>query len=374
MSVFIIGEYGQDIEILQHYLRKLGMTNIQYITTVEEALDQLESVSKEEIDFILYDAVLTNRTKIDICRQIECLYKMSNSPIIMTVNFNEIEKLEYAFEVGLFDLIPKPMDFIHFKGRVLSALKYREAVKLREREEEHFQSELLLAKKVQKSALTPSLYERHIQYDGLYVPSDTLSGDMYCWFKIDENVTAILLYDVMGHGVAASLVSMSIRSLLKDLITKCIDPVLVITELNRQVYELFSDESEMDSFLLTAVYVLIDTKNATIQYVNASHPHGFLFDKGGETVILSSNTPILGLFPTIRVKKETLTLAQWNRIILYTDGIFTLNENRCFDSGQFYPYMNLENSHALKCFAEDYRLFDQHYNDDITIVSITIGL
>ena len=40
---------------------------------------------------------------------------------------------------------------------------------------------------------------------------------------------------------------MSIRSLLKGMITKLIDPVAVIQELNRQIYELFSDE-DMDRF------------------------------------------------------------------------------------------------------------------------------
>ena len=70
---------------------------------------------------------------------------------------------------------------------------------------------------------------------------------MYCWFKINDHLTAILLYDAMGHGIAASLVTMSIRSLLKGMITKLIDPVAVIQELNRQIYELFSDE-DMDRF------------------------------------------------------------------------------------------------------------------------------
>lgn len=102
------------------------------------------------------------------------------------------------------------------------------------------QKDLIVAKKsFKKNALSPPLNLEYIQIDGLYVTSNTLGGDMYCWFKINEHLTAILLYDAMGHGIAASLVTMSVRSLLKGMITNLIDPVTVIRELNRQIYELF---------------------------------------------------------------------------------------------------------------------------------------
>ncbi len=60
-------------------------------------------------------------------------------------------------------------------------------------------------------------------------------------------------------------------------------------------------------FLMTAIYILIDTKNGTLHYVNAAHPSGFLYGKYGETVFLPANTPILGLFPTIQINKKNDT-------------------------------------------------------------------
>lgn len=110
---------------------------------------------------------------------------------------------------------------------------------------------------------------------------------MYCWFKINDHLTAVLLYDAMGHGIAASLVTMSIRSLLKGIITKLIDPVMVIRELNRQIYELFSDE-DMDRFLMTAIYILIDTKNGTLHYVNVKPSFWFFIWKIWRNSIPSS--------------------------------------------------------------------------------------
>ena len=157
------------------------------------------------------------------------------------------------------------------------------------------------------------------------------------------------------------------------MITRLIDPVFVINELNRHIYDLFADE-DLERFLVTAIYILIDTKNNTLHYVNASHPSGILFGKYGETVMLPANSPILGLFPTIQVNKKTIKLTGWNRIILYTDGLLTINEHQTVDVNQFHPYADYNNAHALQKFAEKNKLVENFYDDDITVVSITLTL
>ena len=229
--------------------------------TVEEAMNNLSDFSKSEIDLIIVDVILTNKNSLQTFRNIELLNGWIHAPILLSTSFDKIHKIEKAFDAGIFDFIPKPFNFTHFKARVHAAFTYREETKWRKNRESNLQKDLSIAKRVQKSALTPSLHLEHIQFDGLYITSHTLGGDMYCWFKINEDLTAVMLYDVMGHGVAASLVTMSIRSLLRGMITRLVDPVFVINELNRHIYELFVDDKDLDSFLVTAIYILIDTKN-----------------------------------------------------------------------------------------------------------------
>lgn len=374
MSIVIIGSLSKEVVRLHRYFSKVGITDIQNFMTVEDALDRLSDFSKTEIDLIIFDVIFTYKNGAEICRNIEILNGAVNVPILLSTSYDKTNTIEKAFDAGIFDFIPKPFNFTHFKARVHAALKYREETKLRKYRESNLQQDLSIAKKVQKNALTPALHLEHVQFDGLHVTSHTLGGDMYCWFKINEDLTAVMLYDVMGHGVAASLVTMSIRSLLRGMITRLIDPVFVINELNRHIYELFADDKDMDSFLVTAIYILIDTKSGTLHYVNASHPSGFLFGKYAETIMLPANTPILGLFPTIQVNKRTLKIAEWSRVILYTDGLITLNHNKPVDVEQFYPYIYQENANALENFSQSHDLFENYYSDDITIVSMTITL
>lgn len=374
MSVLIIGNRkNKEFEQLRYYLLKLEIPYIEQITTVDKAIKEILPKMEDNIYAIIYDVRLTSDTVYKVYRKLKRLRKKTNIPIILSVNKNEINLFENIFEIGIFDFIEKPYKYIHVKGRVLSAIKYRKEATLRQLKDDYSQMDLNFAKNVQYNALTPSLQMEHVQYDGLYITSNTLGGDMYCWFKINDDLSAVLLYDVMGHGIASSLVSMSIHSLLKGIITRLIDPVLVVTELNRHLYELFYNEEEMDGFLITAIYVLIDTKRGIIHYVNAAHPTGYLIGESGETVNLSSNTPILGLFPKVKVVKKTITLAKWNRIILYTDGLCTLDESKFFAASKFYPYLEQDNAQFLRKFSRDYRLFSKQHKDDISVVSITIN-
>ncbi|MEK4228005.1 SpoIIE family protein phosphatase [Solibacillus sp. FSL H8-0538] len=373
MTILIIGSSHKEFLRLNNYFNTLDITGIRRFMTVEEAKDDQSSFLQTEVDLIIFDVIFTQGYDEEIYQNIQLLHRWVDAPILLSTTYDKTKTIEKAFECGIFDFIPKPFSYTHFKARIQVALKYREETKLRKHREMNWQKELAIAKKVQKNALTPPLSLKHIQVDGLYVTSNTLGGDMYSWFKINDDLTAILLFDVMGHGVAASLITMSIRSLLKGMITKLIDPVFVINDLNRHIYELFSDEN-MDRFLVTAIYILIDTKNNTLHYVNASHPSGFLFGKYGETVMLPANTPILGLFPTTQVTKKTLKLSGWSRVILYTDGLLTLNESQTIDVNQFHSYADQDNADALQIFSENNNLLENYYSDDITVVSITITL
>ena len=69
-----------------------------------------------------------------------------------------------------------------------------------------------------------------------------------------------------------------------------------------------------------------------------------------------------------------IKLTGWNRIILYTDGLLTINEHQSVDINQFHPYADYNNAHALQKFAENNKLIENLYDDDITVVSITLTL
>ena len=373
MSVVIIGEISNDLKRLQLYFKQMKMTEVHSFPSAELVIKYIPDTLKDTVELIVLDVKMNLENCEQICQKIELLTNWIDVPILLSTTYEKAETIDRVFEAGIFDFILKPFDFMHFKSRIVVALKYSKESNMRKLREVQMQNDLTFAKKVQKNALPFRLKSERVECDGLYFTSNSLGGDMYCWYKINDHLTAVLIYDVMGHGIATSLVTMSIRSLTKGLITRLIDPVYVIKELNRQIHEMFTDH-DMDSFLVTAIYLLIDTKNKTVDYVNAGHPVGIYIGKYNHTMTLSANTPILGLFPNIKVNKKRIHLADWSRIVLYTDGLLSVQKNGILDLDFFHSYASQHNTYTLEKFAEKYNLLENTYKDDISIVSITITL
>lgn len=236
--------------------------------------------------------------------------------------------------------------------------------------QEH-RNKLAIAKKVQRSVLSEPLHNENISISALYQPSKDLSGDMYCWYEIEPGRYGIMLLDVVGHGVSASLVSMSLRALLRGLIMRVTDPVKVMQELNRHIHHIFHNETGLWYF--TAFYMVIDTNKQRIEYTNAGHPPAFLRGKDGNIRQLRKGCYPVGIIKEMCIEKDTLLYDRGTDILLYTDGLFTM-----FNS-PLHAYRYIEEQMPLCAPLVLQELLMQHIqtektecSDDICIISIQL--
>jgi phosphoserine phosphatase RsbU/P len=232
------------------------------------------------------------------------------------------------------------------------------------------ETDLALAKKVQEEVLSTPIENESISIEGKYFPPMKLSGDMYCWQQIDEHRYGIILIDVMGHRIASSLIGMSIRSLLPGLMTRVTDPIRVAKELNRHVFALFKGKS-----YFTAIYLVIDVKERTIEYLNAGHPSGVLIDNDGTIKELVDCSVPIGLTKKMICQKGKLSYEGPTQIFLYTDGLlaaFGKNLKDCHETlkSLYNVYKNEENHRTVKAIQQKVIKFAQ--DDDISLVSIRI--
>jgi sigma-B regulation protein RsbU (phosphoserine phosphatase) len=190
--------------------------------------------------------------------------------------------------------------------------------------EENHQTDLELARLVQKSVLSQPVYTPSFSIDARYIPSQHLGGDMYAWYRIDEHRYGVLIMDVMGHGVSSSLICMSIRALLKGIIQACMNPEDVIKELNDHMNKLFSETVTSAHFFFTAIYLIVDKEINCIDYINAGHPSGLLMDALGEIHDLESTCIPIGFMPDLKVEKKTIQLNGPARLVLFTDGLIEM--------------------------------------------------
>lgn len=369
MTILLVNECEKDTILFKQYLHEMEIKHVWHYRTVEAAQDELTEAQQMDVDVVVVNMDCTYESRDQVYGNIATLQQWIQAPIILITSYDTRETIGGAFFAGIYDFMLKPVDFSYFKARLHIAIQYHSELRRRKLQEYNLQQDLLIAKKVQKSALSPSLKLDWLQLDGFNRMSHTLGGDMYCWCKTSEHTVSTVLYDVMGHGVASALVSMSIRSILREMMAQSSDPVQVIQELNRHIYELFAVE-ELDSFLVTAIYVQVDYKKRTIEYVNAAHPAGYLLSES-HTLALTANTPILGLLPSIKVQKQTVALNERMRLVLYTDGL--QQQKGLIDGTYFQDYIKRDNNKDLQQFVTDYHLDTKAVSDDISLVFLTIS-
>jgi sigma-B regulation protein RsbU (phosphoserine phosphatase) len=174
----------------------------------------------------------------------------------------------------------------------------------------------------------------------------------------------------MGHGVAASLIGMSIRSLLPSLMERVTDPIRVTKELNRHVFNLFKGKS-----YFTAIYLVIDVKERTIEYLNAGHPPGVLIDNDGTIKELVDGSVPIGLMKKMICQKGKLSYENPTQIFLYTDGLlaaFGKNLKYCHETlkSLYDVYKYEENPRTVEAIQQKVTKLAQV--DDISLVSICI--
>lgn len=179
--------------------------------------------------------------------------------------------------------------------------------------------ELELARKIQETTLTDSISNEYIHIEAFYKASHELSGDIYGIYQIDKHRYGIIILDVMGHGISSSLITMSVQSLFQRLISREGNPEIVIKELDHHLHSLFQNNEEAWHYC-TVIYLLIDTKEKKIDFINAGHPPAFLQSSKGIQELNSSSPPI-GTFEGVQFKTTTIPYQRGSRLLLYTDGV-----------------------------------------------------
>lgn len=163
------------------------------------------------------------------------------------------------------------------------------------------------------SALPP---DDRIEIVCRYTPHDIVSGDFYRAEKIDVDRYAVLVADVMGHGLPAALYTMQIRSLWEDLRTEWMRPARFVSELNRRLTVLTGP----DCYFATAVYFLVDAGTGEVVYVNAGSPMPLLFGADGSMEELPVGGAALGFLREAEYAEAGTMIQPGGTLLVYTDG------------------------------------------------------
>lgn len=335
MSILIVDDNPVNIFVIEKILKQAGYQDLVSLNSAQELFEYIQfgkdSSRHNEIDLILLDIMMPEIDGLEVCRRLQKEEKFKDIPIIFVTALEDANKLAEALDMGAMDYITKPINKVVLLARMRVALRLKSELNWHKEQEENLRNELDLATQVQRNLLSSPLREEHIKIEASYLPSFKLAGDMYYWYKIDENRYGIILLDVMGHGVSASLVCMFISSVLRETIKCLIDPELVMKDLNKYM-TLLHNENDNIPYYFTAIYLVVNTEDRTIEYVNAGHPSGYVLVDETNVVELNRGSCAVGFFDEIKVEKTVIPFEKNAQIVLFTDGVLETIANDEFEA------------------------------------------
>jgi sigma-B regulation protein RsbU (phosphoserine phosphatase) len=126
----------------------------------------------------------------------------------------------------------------------------------------------------------------------------------------------LAIADVVGKGVAASLMMASVRSSLRAYAFQCRD----IRELIRQVNQALCRDTLANEFV-TLFYGELDPASLRMRYCNAGHNPPIVLRKNGQFEELSTGGTIVGAFEDAHFIVGDVRLAPGDLVLFYTDGL-----------------------------------------------------
>ncbi len=148
-------------------------------------------------------------------------------------------------------------------------------------------------------------------------PAQRLSGDYYDFFPSRDTMD-VLVADVMGKGIPASLMMSNIHAVLHGA-----HPFLPGPEDLRDRARLLNRHLLLYTgavSFVTLVFVALPRTGGTLHVLGAGHPPGLRFDRGAITPIPSSG-PAIGILEDADWTVADVDLPEGALLVLYTDGV-----------------------------------------------------
>ncbi|ALQ07892.1 MULTISPECIES: SpoIIE family protein phosphatase [Pseudoalteromonas] len=148
-------------------------------------------------------------------------------------------------------------------------------------------------------------------------------GDFF--MPINDECSAFILGDMMGHGLQALKESFAIKGFISGFLATGLPYQKMLVALNNAIYK----QQLCKSSLVTLVIFFL--KNNKIYWLNAGHPPPVVLRKTGEICQLKGTGPLLGLAQDHSYTLYEAALDNVEHILLYTDG---WTENRFTDKDE----------------------------------------
>jgi sigma-B regulation protein RsbU (phosphoserine phosphatase) len=186
-------------------------------------------------------------------------------------------------------------------------------------EKQEIEREVNIAGEIQKKLLPGRMPKRiRDMVSAWSQPAKGVSGDYYDIITLNRaGKLAVVICDVAGKGVPASLIMVMIRTIIHLVAGSTQDASKVVSWINRGI----AGRIDIERFA-TLSYITFDPNTNALEYSNAAHhPLVILRAEDGRIEKIDSEGLPIGLEREAKYERKTTKLNPGDAVMLYTDGI-----------------------------------------------------
>ena len=180
------------------------------------------------------------------------------------------------------------------------------------------EQELDIARQMQQNVL-PRTFPATPGFEiaAMMQPAREVGGDFYDIFQVDAHRVGVAIADVSGKGIPAAFFMLIARTLLKAMALEGGGPGKTLARLN----DFLCGDNE-ETMFVTLFYGELDSRSGRFTYANGGHNHPFIVADGAPPLPLPTTEGVaLAVFDQLSFAEHTVTLAQGQTLVLYTDGV-----------------------------------------------------
>ena len=246
------------------------------------------------------------------------------------------------------------------------------------------------AARVQRTLLPEGFPEiAGLQFAWTYRPCDELAGDALNIVRINQDLIALYLLDVSGHGVPAALLSVTAtRSLhpraggASSVVAgpgenpDAVDPVQVASRLNA-LYPMASNGNHY----FTMIYGLLNIRTHELRFTVAGHPAPILVREGSPPERLDAAGLAIGMFDEAEYDESVIHLQPGDRLYLHSDGLTEEVNAQDEEFGDDRLLTAIADSQAVGLQDSVESLVqkvvawrgEEHLRDDVSLLAVSVG-
>lgn len=226
----------------------------------------------------------------------------------------------------LFNTLGQSLEWSLLAGFALVTLDRYGAIK---RLQGRMNQDVELARRLQLALMQNHFELGSVRLCGRVNQTLEVGGDFYYFRPFGQKYVVFCLGDVMGKGIAASLLMALIMGFMFEWGKKSPSPAFVLKKLNQRL----SRWNQNQTSFVTMIYAVYDEETQQLAYANAGHPAGLLLRKSGELVGLEGTGLPLGVIEESDWEERVTPMHEGDRLILFSDGLLEARDRQGVEFG-----------------------------------------